>query len=214
MPVHVKICGITRPIDALAAERFGADALGFVFHPESPRYISPEDARIICRVLSPFLARVGVFVNRSEAFVTETVRQCGLSAVQLSGDEPAAFLTDAPFPVIRAVRIGQKEDLRVLAAYPPGSTIVLDSFAPGSYGGTGVPFDWDLLGEVIGAHRIIIAGGLTPQNVGTAVRCFRPFGIDVSSGVEEGPGIKDHIKMRRFIQTVRRYGGNTHDEIS
>ncbi len=214
MTVRVKICGITRPIDALAAEKAGADALGFVFHPASPRYISPEDARMICREISPFIARVGVFVNRTEDFIIETVGRCGLSAAQLSGDEPADFLAGAPFPIIRAVRVRERGDVRSLAAYPPGSTIVLDSFTPGSYGGTGVPFDWDLLGADAARCRIIIAGGLTPQNVGKAVGRLRPFGVDVASGVEESPGIKDHAKMRRFIEIVRRYGGTTNDEIS
>jgi phosphoribosylanthranilate isomerase len=214
MSVRVKICGITRLADALAAEGAGADALGFVFYPESPRYISPGNARMICREISPFVARVGVFVNRNRAFIVETVHRCGLTAVQLSGDEPADFLADAPFPVIRAVRVRQSCDLRSLAGYPSGTTFVLDSFAPGAYGGTGVPFDWDLLDEDIGAGRIIIAGGLTPQNVGNVVGRLRPYGVDVASGVEESPGIKDHIKIRRFIQAARSYGGTTHDKIS
>jgi len=214
MPVRIKICGITNHTDALAAEEFGADALGFVFHPKSPRSISPEDARAIGRRLSPFVGRVGVFVNRGEDFIYETVSQCGLSAVQLSGDEPPDFLTGAPFPVLRAVRIRQRDDLRVLASYPADSTFVLDTYVSGAYGGTGVPFDWDLLDEDIGPHRIVIAGGLTPENVSEVFRRLRPFGVDVASGVEKRPGIKDHIKMRSFIQTVRRNGGTTHDEIS
>ena len=144
MPVRVKICGITNGADALAAERFGADALGFVFHPDSPRAISPGDARAICGRLSPFVGRVGVFVNRDEAFITETVYRCGLSAVQLSGDEPVDFLTGAPFPVVRVVRMRRREDLRRLAAYPAGTTFVLDTFAPGSYGGTGYTHSFDL----------------------------------------------------------------------
>jgi phosphoribosylanthranilate isomerase len=214
MTVYIKICGITRPADALAAEQAGADAIGFVFHPKSPRYVSPDDVRNISRGLSPFLTRVGVFVNHSERFITETVQRCGLSAVQLSGDEPPSFLADAPFPVLRAVRVRQGGDLRSLSDYSPGSTFVLDSFSPGSYGGTGVPFDWDLIGREIDAYRIIIAGGLTPHNVGTVVGRLRPYGVDVSSGVEESPGIKDHSKIRRFVETVRQYGGITHDEIS
>ena len=208
MPVRVKICGITNRADALAAEKLGADALGFVFHPESPRSISPEDARAICRELSPFVGRVGVFVNRDEKSIVETVSRCGLSAVQLSGDEPADFLAGVPFPVIRAVRVRQREDLRTLAAFPADSTFVLDTYVPGSYGGTGIPFDWDLLDGGIGPYRIIIAGGLTPGNVADALDRFRPFGVDVASGVEQSPGIKDQLKMRRFIRTVRRYGGH------
>jgi phosphoribosylanthranilate isomerase len=214
MTVRIKICGITRAIDALAAERLGADALGFVFFPQSPRYISPEDARAICRRLSPFVARVGVFVNRERDFIEETVGRCGLSAVQLSGDEPADFLADAPFPVIRAVRVRDGGDLRSLAGFRVGDAVVLDTFAPGAYGGTGVPFNWDLLDGGVGGRRIIMAGGLTPENVGDAVRRFRPYGVDVASGVEERPGIKDHIKIGRFIREVRRNGGTTDDEIS
>ncbi len=214
MTVRIKICGITRVADALAAERLGADALGFVFFPKSPRYVSPEDAREICRQTSPFVARVGVFVNREREFIEEIVTMCGLSAVQLSGDEPADFLADTPFPVIRAVRIKDGGDIRSLAGLPSGDTLVLDTFAPGSYGGTGVPFDWDLLEGGIGGRRIVMAGGLTPENVGEAVRRFRPYGVDVASGVEERPGIKDHIKIGRFIRAVRSNGGKTDDEIS
>lgn len=214
MPTRVKICGITRPVDALAAERFGADALGFVFFPGSSRFVSPETVRTICRELSPLVCRIGVFVNRSRDFIFQTVLSCGLSAVQLSGDEPPGFLADAPFPVIRAVRVGGKGDLLSLARYRPGSTLVLDSCAPGVYGGTGLTFDWDHLTDDLGAYRIIIAGGLTPENVGHVLGRFRPSGVDVASGVEQSPGIKDHNKMRRFIHAVRRYGGTTDETIS
>lgn len=212
--IHIKICGITNPADALAAERLGADALGFIFYPKSPRYVSPDDARAVCRKLSPFIARVGVFVNRNEDFITETVARCGLSAVQLSGDEPRDFLADAPFPVLRAVRVREKKDLETLCAYPADSTFVLDTSIPGSYGGTGVPFDWDILGDGIDPYRIIIAGGLTPENVSGALSRFRPYGVDVASGVEKSPGTKDHAAIRRFVRTVRHYGGTAHDEIS
>jgi phosphoribosylanthranilate isomerase len=214
MPVRIKICGITNHTDAMAAEELGADALGFIFHPGSPRFISPENARAICRELSPFLGRVGVFVNRNEDFILETVSRCGLSAVQLSGDEPADFLADAPLPVLRAVRLKRRKDLQTLADYPAGSTFVLDTFVPGTYGGTGVPFDWDLLENIVGPYRIIVAGGLTPNNVSEVLSRFRPYGVDVASGVEESPGVKDHRKMRRFIQTIRLYGGINNDEIS
>ncbi len=214
MSVRIKICGITNPADAIAAARFGADALGFVLYSKSPRYISPEGVRMACRGISPFIARVGVFVNEPEDFIVRTVRQCGLSVVQLSGDEPPDFLSDAPFPVIKAIRVKNGDEIRSMASHRPGSTLVLDSFTPGSYGGNGVRFDWSLPLDVIGEVRIIIAGGLTAENVRQAIEFFRPFGVDVASGIEESPGIKDHGKMRRFIETVKRYGGNTHDELS
>ncbi len=213
MSVRVKICGITDLEDARGAERAGADAIGFVFHPESPRYATPRDARLISRELSPLIARVGVFVNRSERLIFDMVRRCGLSAVQLSGDEPPDFLSGAPFPVIRAVRVARREDLRRLAAYPRGTTVLLDSSVPGLYGGSGVPFDWGLFGDGAAARRFIIAGGLTPDNVGQAVRLLRPLGVDVSSGVEKSPGIKDDNKVRRFVREAKRYGETIHDEI-
>ncbi len=202
-PVRVKVCGITNPADALAAVSMGADALGFVFFPKSPRYVSPECARAIIQQLPPFVARVGVFVNASIEAVEKTVWDVGLSAVQLSGDEPVDFLRNAPFSVIRAVRVRDRESLEAMRAYPPGTAIVLDSFHRDFFGGTGTTFDWSLGHVDSEIYRVIIAGGLTPQNVKSAVDRFRPFGVDVASGVEERPGIKDYDKMRRFIEIVR-----------
>jgi len=201
--LRVKICGITNLPDALAAAELGADALGFVFYDKSARYIAPDAARMIIRELSPFAARIGVFVNQPETCIMETVYRCGLSAVQLHGNEPAEFLRDSPVPVIRAIRVRDGTPIEMMRALRPGSAVLLDSYSPDAFGGTGVPFDWDIRGEWLSRYRIIIAGGLTEQNVRDAVELFRPFGVDVSSGVESTPGIKDHDKIRRFIEAAK-----------
>jgi phosphoribosylanthranilate isomerase len=203
--VKVKICGITSLIDALAAVDAGADALGFVFFEKSPRYVTQEQVRKIVRQIPPFVARVGVFVNRPPEYVMRTVGACGLTAVQLSGDEPVDFLGDAPFGVIRTIRVRDNGSLSKMGAYPPGSALLLDSFQPGVFGGSGVTFDWTIADKMRGTHRVIVAGGLTPQNVRAAIDALKPYGVDVSSGVEEQPGKKDPEKIRRFIDAVRDY---------
>lgn len=203
MCVRVKICGITRLEEAHAAVEAGADALGFMFHPPSPRWIEPAAAAAICRALPPWVHRVGVFVDASERLIREVVQQCGLSALQLHGQESPTFCRQFAWPVIKAFRVRGPESLAALTAYDTAAWL-LDSYVPGQLGGTGTRFNWDLAAQAVRLGRpVILAGGLTPENVAAAVRQVRPYGVDVSSGVERAPRDKDPERMRAFVAAAR-----------
>jgi len=200
--VRVKICGITREEDAWAAVEYGADALGFIFYAESPRAIRPERAAGIIRQLPPFITRIGVFVDEPCEAVRRVYDRVGLDAVQLHGSERPEQMSQYPGRVIKAIRVRNSDSLRELALYKVG-TYLLDTFREGTPGGTGETFNWDL---AIGAKqhgRIILSGGLNPSNVADAIRLVRPYAVDVSSGIEIEPGIKDHGRMKLFIQRCR-----------
>ncbi len=200
---RVKVCGIRTPEEARAAADAGADAVGFVFWPPSRRYVDPQEAAHIAQVLPPFVVRVGVFVNEPPEGVEEVARRVGLDAVQLHGDEPPEVCARIPRRVIKAIRVRDAGSLKAAAAYSV-SALLLDTYAPDTYGGTGRSFDWSLV-EAIRYLRcpLILSGGLTPENVGEAIRRVRPYGVDVSSGVETG-GRKDPEKIRAFVAAVRR----------
>lgn len=200
---RVKICGITRVEDALAAVEAGADALGFMFYPPSPRHLSLEAAQAIIALLPPFVARVGVFVDASAEAIRTTADACGLDTLQLHGAETPEFCrTLAPRPVLKAFRIRGPECLEALPAYA-GQAWLLDSYVAGTLGGTGRTFNWDLAATAVRqGGRVVLAGGLTPDNVAAAVRAVRPWAVDVSSGVEASPGCKDPARMRDFLQAV------------
>ena len=204
MNVRVKICGITNLEDALAAVDAGADALGFMLYEASPRNVPADRAAEIVRHLPPFVARVGVFVNAAEEMVRRAAGECGVDTLQFHGDETPAFCRKfSPLKVYKAFRIRNSESLQSLPAYKTDAWL-LDSFVPDKPGGSGVTFNWDLAVEArkLGPP-IILAGGLTPENVADAVRKVRPYAVDVSSGVESSPGKKDQAKMRDFIAAVR-----------
>ena len=206
MKIRVKICGLTRVQDAMAAVEAGADALGFNFFKRSPRCITAATAKAIIAELPPFIAKVGVFVNASEATIQRLVDSCGLDAIQLHGDEPPKFCARFRLPVIKAFRIASIENLRELPKFDTHAWL-LDSSVPGQRGGTGTTADWELVRQAVGLGRpVILAGGLTPANVAKAMRQVRPFAVDVSSGVESAPGIKDHAKIRAFIQRAKSVG--------
>ena len=196
----VKICGITRHEDADAAVACGAGAVGFVFWPKSPRFVDPYRAREIVAALPPFVAAVGVFVNQPAEYINGVASLAGLSAVQLHGDEDAAFAAAIRRPVIKAIGLsvvdGQAE------AWPVRFTLLLDAHDPERRGGTGRPIDWNRAAAIAGTRRIVLSGGLKPENVAEAVACVRPFGIDVSSGVEASPGVKDHGRLRLLFETL------------
>lgn len=198
--VKIKICGVRTREEALAAEAAGADAIGFVFA-SSPRRISPEAANKISRVLSPFISRVGVFVNEKKETVQAIANKCGLTALQFHGNEDADYCTHFSLPVIKAVRVSSRKDLEVMQTFP-ANAFVLDAYHPLLAGGTGLTFDWDLLRDMPPA-RVILAGGLNPENVGEAVLRFSPYGVDVSSGVENKSG-KDVDLMNKFVEAIRR----------
>lgn len=193
----VKICGITRIADARAAVDAGAGALGFVFWPKSPRFIDPYRARAIVASLPPFVVPVGVFVNQPAEYVKGVAALVRLGAVQLHGDEEVSYAAGIPYPVIKAMTIDQQVD-----AWPPATALLLDVHDPASRGGTGRTIDWDAAAPIAATRRTLLAGGLTPDNVAEAVARVRPFGIDVSSGVEVSPGIKDPARLRALFEAV------------
>ncbi len=204
MRVRVKICGITRIEDALVAVEAGADALGFIFHPPSPRHLDPRAAgEIICQ-LPPLVSKVGVFVNAPEETIWETVRLAGTDTLQLHGEESPEFCRRfRPLTVYRAFRIRDASSLERLPAYDTTGWL-LDSEVHGQAGGSGERFDWDLAIQATRLGKpIVLAGGLTPDNVAAAIRQVRPYGVDVSSGVESRPGRKDPARLRAFLEAVR-----------
>jgi len=202
MKVRVKICGITNLDDALAAVRFGADALGFIFFPESPRYVTPEQVSQIVRALPPFVTTVGVFVDRTPEDIQDIMEITGLEAAQLHGSEPPDTCGAVRCKVIKAIRVKELSDLEPLERYTV-SAYLLDTYSPDSFGGTGRIFNWDIAVEAKRFGPIILAGGLTPDNIAEAVQHVRPYAVDVSSGVEAKKGLKDHEKLRLFIQRAK-----------
>jgi len=200
-PVKVKICGITRLDDALAAVRLGADALGFNFWPRSKRYLPPDRARAIVRRLPPFVTAVGVFVDPTRDEVLRALDASGVGVAQLHGDEPPALCASLPLPVVKAVRLATSHDLAQLAAYDV-QAFLLDAPSAG-YGGSGTTCDWSLAAAVARELPVVLAGGLSPDNVAEAVRTVRPWAVDVASGVESAPGVKDEERMRRFIEQAK-----------
>jgi phosphoribosylanthranilate isomerase len=200
--VKVKVCGIGTAQEAEAALHAGADALGFNFWPHSPRYIEPQAALEIISQVSPVVSTVGVFVNEELNRIIDVATRLRLNAVQLHGDESAEFCAQlGSIKTIKAIRVGQDFDLSVINNYPV-NMVLLDSSVKGSYGGTGQRFDWRIAIEAKRLARIILAGGLTPDNVWDAIIHVRPAAIDVCSGVESEPGRKDLDKLRRFMSIV------------
>jgi phosphoribosylanthranilate isomerase len=204
MSTRVKICGITNLADALAAIAAGADALGLNFYDDSPRHVAIKTAAEISKQLPPFVMRAGVFVNADEDLVTRAIAECNLSLLQFHGDEPPEFCTQFGLMSMKAFRIRDAESLKELPKFSTDAYL-LDAFSQEARGGTGEKFNWDLAIEAQKFGKpIFLAGGLTPENVADAVRKVRPFGVDVSSGVESSPGKKDHAKVRAFIAAVRK----------
>ena len=198
----VKICGITRAEDAEAAVERGAHALGFVFWPDSPRFIDPNRARAIVSALPPFVTPVGVFVNQSSEYVNSVATLVGLGAVQLHGDERPPYVAAMTRPVLKAIALGALDHVDDVDAWPPRVTLLLDVHDPVRRGGTGRTVDWRSASRVAARRPVVLAGGLTPENVGEAIACVKPFGIDVSSGVEASPGIKDHARLKALFEAV------------
>ena len=203
MPTRVKICGLTRLEDAQRAVDLGAAALGFNFYPLSPRYIEPRAARAIVRQLPPFVTSVGVFANETDAgHVISVARQAGATAVQIHGPSfPPWHELLSVFPLVVAVAVGQGFKPDEFSKIKP-SAYLLDTFDPDRLGGTGRTFDWNAAREAKQYGPIILAGGLTPANVAQAIRQVRPFAVDVASGVESAPGIKDPVKVQAFFAAV------------
>ena len=204
--IKIKICGMTNAEDAEAAVKAGADALGFVFYRKSPRVVDAQLVKRIVAALPPFVLAVGVFVNEDPKVVRDLMDECGLALAQLHGEETASYCEALGRPVLRAIRLGNHGDLLALAEYKGRAQVrgfLVDAFSEKEYGGTGRVADWALAAEAARASDVLLAGGLTPGNVAEAIRQVRPYGVDVSSGVEACPGRKDHEKLRAFIQAAR-----------
>jgi phosphoribosylanthranilate isomerase len=198
----IKICGIRRVADALHAVDQGATALGFVFWPRSPRYIAPDRAGMIIAELPSEVTTVAVLVNESLEHIQKAVEISGVSAVQLHGDELPSYANALPLPPFRSVTLDTAS--LVCPRWPAGTTFLLDAADPIRRGGTGDVVDWTRAAELARQWPIVLAGGLTPDNVAEAIARVRPAGVDVSSGVESAPGEKDAAKVSRFIASARR----------
>jgi len=203
MMVKVKICGITSATDALMAASAGADAVGLNFYQASPRYIDPDRALAIRLALPPFVSAVGIFVDEEVDRVREIVDHCRLDYAQLHGHEsPRTVATLKGCRIIKAIRIRTEEDLRELERYRVDA-FLLDTYVKGAPGGTGQTFDWDVARAAANRAKVILAGGLTPDNVAAAVAAGRPYGVDVASGVESEPGKKDRKLVNRFVRAAK-----------
>ena len=204
--VRSKICGITRLEDALAAVEAGADAIGFVFYAKSPRAVSVQQARAIIRALPPFVTTVGLFVNASRCELGEILDAVPLDLLQFHGDEAAEDCESWHRPYIKALRVKAGDDIAAAVdAYPSASGVLLDTYVEGVPGGTGEAFDWSLIPQQL-SKPLILAGGLTPENVADAVARVKPYAVDVSGGVEASKGIKDHAKIQAFLSAIKNAG--------
>lgn len=202
--VKVKICGITRLEDAMAACDNGVDALGFVFYAKSPRYIASKLARDIIEKLPPFVSTVGLFVNPTVEEVTEAIAETHLDLLQFHGDETEAFCRQFSRPYIKAIRMAPDLDLhKEIEKFPCARGILLDAYDPQLYGGTGRAFEWNRVQAGL-SKPVIVAGGLTPANVEQAIRQTRPWGVDVSGGVEQSKGIKQRDLIEAFMRGAKR----------
>ncbi len=201
--VRVKICGITNMEDALMAVEAGADALGFVFFRGSPRCISPEQAAAIIRQLPPFVQTVGLFVNEEPATVNNVADQSGLDLVQLHGEESPNYCDEIRRRVIKAFRVKDHATLDDMTSYHVAACL-LDAWSPAAHGGTGTTFNWEIAARAAASNRIILAGGLTSENVAAAVATVHPYAVDVSSGVESAPGKKDAGLVRAFVGAAQQ----------
>ncbi|MBI4484019.1 MAG: phosphoribosylanthranilate isomerase [Acidobacteria bacterium] len=200
--VKIKICGITNYRDAVLAVDLGAHALGFNFYRPSPRYILPADAAAISRKLPPFVHTVGVFVNEAQEEVVELARDLRLSFVQLHGDETPDYVAGLKGPgVIKTIRVGNRSDLRAIGSFR-FDALLLDSRDDRLFGGTGRSFEWDLARRAKKYGPVILSGGLSPDNVSDAIRTAQPDAVDVCSGVEKRPGIKDAARLKAFVLRV------------
>jgi phosphoribosylanthranilate isomerase len=210
-PTRIKICGITRPEDALAAASGGADAIGLVFYADSPRAVTVQEAKDIAQVLPPFVTLVSLFVNAPAETISNVLSQVPVGLIQFHGDEDSRFCREFGRPWIKALRVRDSMNVAKEAAALSGATgVLLDAWQEGVPGGTGRTFDWALANEQL-PLPMVLAGGLDEVNVGDAIGGLRPWAVDVSGGVEASPGIKDAEKIQRFVAAVRAADQKTLD---
>ena len=199
---RVKVCGITNSEDAFCAVQLGATALGFVFYEKSPRFVTPSEAGKIIKQIPPFVTKVGVFVNAEADYLREARGVAGFDVYQFHGDETPEFCAAFGEDYIKAVRVKDASSLDAVELYDTDA-FLFDAYSPDAYGGTGENFSWDVLTRrKLGDKFVILSGGLTPENVRDAIRTVNPYAVDVSSGVESSPGIKDHLKLKRFMEAA------------
>jgi phosphoribosylanthranilate isomerase len=199
----IKTCGMTREADVRLAAALGVDAIGFIFA-ESPRKVAPGVVQTLSKFLSPFVSTVGVFVDADPDYVRQIATTCSLDWVQLHGEESPSYCRNLGLNILKAIRVKDRESIENMATYKDCVRgFVLDTYVKGQKGGTGKTFDWSLAREAKRWGPVILAGGLTPHEVQKAVTEVAPYGLDVNSGIESAPGIKDHDKMRRFVEEVR-----------
>jgi phosphoribosylanthranilate isomerase len=203
--MKVKICGITNFEDALVSAYLGADALGFIFVKESPRAVTPSTARDIIKKLPSSIVSVGVFVDAPEEEILSIIEQTGISCVQLHGNESAADYSKTNIPVIKAFRVDEHFNAEKLEEFPT-SAYLLDTYVKGTRGGTGKTFDWDIAVKAKAFGQIILAGGLSTENIGEAIKKVQPYGVDISSGVESLPGKKDKRKLQGLFNAIHSSG--------
>ena len=203
--VHVKLCGITSVADAELCVAAGADAIGLNFYPRSPRFVSVDSARTIAASVKGRVLIVGVFVDASFETIAETIREVGLGCVQLHGDEPPELLARFLPHAYKAIRVRDQRSIEDAQRYG-GEHVLLDAFVPGEPGGTGRTFAWELAAGLARKRRVTLAGGLVPGNVAAAIAAVRPYAVDVASGVERAPGIKDEALVRAFITAAKQAG--------
>jgi phosphoribosylanthranilate isomerase len=204
--VKVKICGFTNYDDAMAAADMGADMLGFNFYPKSPRYIKPADAAKIINKLPAYVDLVGLFVNDTFKHIEQTIDECRLDWVQFHGDEPPDYCEQfgtLNVRTMKALRVKNASDIKLAEEYFTDA-ILLDAFDPKKYGGTGLVFDWNIIGNI--SKRVFLAGGINSENINKALE-LGIYGIDVCSGVESKPGKKDHAKMRKLFDMIQKLRG-------
>jgi len=207
---RVKICGVRRMEDALLAAELGANAIGFVFWPSSPRFVDPFHARPIVASLPPLVTTVGVFVNQPVSYVLGVAQLLSLAAIQLHGEEALDPYARGPHRVIKAVPVVDGRDcMPVVRAVPARATVLLDAHDPARRGGTGRAIDWTQAAAAARVRPIILSGGLNADNVRDAVDEVRPYAVDLSSGVESSPGVKDHAKLRALFAALGRHEANT-----
>ncbi len=201
---RVKICGITRPQDAVTAAQLGVDAIGLVFYARSPRHVSIEQAQAICKTLPAFVSVVSLFLNPEADLVKQVITQVPIDLIQFHGTETADFCRAFDRPYIKAVGMADQIDLQTrMETYPDARGLLLDSYVTGAAGGTGESFDWESIPEHF-RRNIILAGGLGPHNIADAILKVRPYAVDLSSGVESAPGIKDAQLMTQLMNEVKR----------
>lgn len=206
MRTRIKICGIKHKNDALKAVECGADAIGLIFVEKSPRYVSFTDARVIAESMPPFVTVVGLFMDAPEKKVREALKVAPINLLQFHGDESPAYCDQFEMPYIKVLRM--RENVNAIAfaqEYPNAAGILLDTYHANAAGGTGQVFDWDLIPHDL-PLPLILAGGLTPENVAEAIQKVHPYAVDVSSGVESASAVKDHAKIEKFIKEVQRVG--------